>query len=259
MTLTEKRFNRAFSIFLVAGMFTAEVIYTIMKIHAPALTPSSGTDLVITMMAMVAAMLGVINCVLSANGNIWTFIFGVVQVSLAAVINYENDFTGQFALHAFYYLPMQFIGFWQWHRRGAKTKMSSEEKAEGKTSQVKARRMTARQRIAWALICLVEVAAAYIILYYLDSQKLASGTIGSIDKTKVLLDSIVTALSIIGQILMSFAFMEQWVLWNVANIADVILWSLAVATPGGNSYAVVMLVMWVFYLPQFIEWIAYMA
>lgn len=235
--IKEKRFNLAFNIFLVTGMIVAVTITTVFKLQQPEVK---------TFMLLLAAfgsIMGVINTVLSANGHILTFVFGFLDVLAATVVCYDNGIMGNFALHAFYFLPMQFIGFWQWRKRGATVGAAGEE-----DKKVKARRLTGRQ---WTwLVCgiLAGIAVLYSILYFVDVAKLDAGKITSVNKSKILLDAVVMALNIAGQVLLSFAFMEQWYIWILVNISSISLWTVALLSGAGSGNAAVMLIKYIFYL-----------
>ena len=161
---------------------------------------------------------------------------------IGTIVYLDNGIMGNFALHAFYFLPMQFIGFWQWSKRGAKVR-SGEEGAH-----LKARRLTGRQWAWLAAGIFIGIAALYLILLYVDGAKLAAGKIDSVDKSKILLDAVVMILNIAGQVLMSLAFMEQWYIWLLVNISSISLWSVAVINGAGSGNAAVMLIKYVFYL-----------
>lgn len=233
----EKRFNLAFNIFLVTGMLVALVITTMFKLQQP------GVKTFMLLLASFGAMMGVINTVLSANGHILTFVFGLIDVLVATVVYLDNGIMGNFALHAFYFLPMQFIGFWQWSRRGAKVKGE-----EGEDSRVNARRLTGRQWAWLALGIVAGIAVLYFILLRVDAAKLASGKIESLNRSKILLDSVVMTLNIAGQVLLSFAFMEQWYIWILVNISSISLWTVALMGGLGSGNAAVMLIKYIFYL-----------
>lgn len=238
MTAASKgnRFNLAFNIFLVTGMLVAVTITTIFKLQQP------GVRTFMLLLAAFGSVMGVVNTVMSANGNILTFVFGFIDVLIGTIVYLDNGIMGNFALHAFYFLPMQFIGFWQWSKRGAKVR-SGEEWAH-----LKARRLTGRQWAWLAAGIFIGIAALYLILLYVDGAKLAAGKIDSVDKSKVLLDAVVMILNIAGQVLMSLAFMEQWYIWLLVNISSISLWSVAVINGAGSGNAAVMLIKYVFYL-----------
>ena len=194
MTAASKgnRFNLAFNIFLVTGMLVAVTITTIFKLQQP------GVRTFMLLLAAFGSVMGVVNTVMSANGNILTFVFGFIDVLIGTIVYLDNGIMGNFALHAFYFLPMQFIGFWQWSKRGAKVRTE-----DGGKSSLQARRLTARQ---WACLTVgisIGIAALYFILLYVDGAKLAAGKITEVDKPKILLDAVVMILNIAGQVLMS--------------------------------------------------------
>ena len=238
MTASSKasRANLAFNVFLVTGMLLAVTVTTIFKLRQP------GVGTFMLLLAAFGSVMGIVNTVMSANGKILTFVFGLINVLIGAAVYLDNGIMGNFALHAFYFLPMQFVGFWQWSKRGAKVRSGEEG------SRLKARRLT-RSQLAWlALGIVMGVAALYLILLYVDGAKLAAGKIGSIDRPKILLDAVVMVLNIVGQVLMSLAFMEQWFIWILVNVSSISLWSVAVVSGAGSGNAAVMLIKYVFYL-----------
>ena len=203
--------------FLIAGVIVSNVVYSIL----------TGT---LDVLGSMAAITGVLCVVLVAKGNIWNYLFGLVNVSLYAYISYKASLYGDAALNALYYLPMQFIGWWQWRRRGAAV---SAAEADGGAVQVKARRFSWNQRILLFIGCSVAVVAVgFILKHFGDPQPFK--------------DSTTTVLSIVAQALMALAFMEQWVLWIITNIVSVAMWCVCVSR--GEAHAGVMVIMWAFYL-----------
>jgi nicotinamide mononucleotide transporter len=203
--------------FLIAGVIVSNVIYSVL----------TGT---MDVLGSMAAITGVLCVVLVAKGSIWNYLFGLVNVSLYAYISYKASLYGDAALNALYYLPMQFIGWWQWRRRGAA--MSAAEAGDSGV-QVKARRFTWKQRSILFLGCAVAVVAVGFLLKHVgDPQPFK--------------DSTTTVLSIVAQALMALAFMEQWILWIITNIVSVIMWCVCVSR--GEAHAGVMVIMWAFYL-----------
>ena len=203
--------------FLIAGVIVTNIIYS-------ALT---GT---MDVVGSIAGITGVLCVVLVAKGSIWNYAFGLVNVSLYAWISYKAALYGDAGLNALYYLPMQFIGWWQWRKRGA---AMSESESAGDGVQVKARRLDWSQRVLLVLGCFAAVTAVGFLLKYLgDPQPFK--------------DSATTVLSVVAQALMALAFMEQWALWIITNVISVIMWGVCVLR--GAAHAEVMVIMWVFYL-----------
>lgn len=203
--------------FLIIGVIASNIIYSAL---------SGNVDIV----GSVAGIAGVLCVVLVAKGNIWNYLFGIINVSMYAYISYKASLYGDAALNALYYVPMQFIGWWQWRKRGAAV---SESEAGGAGVQVKARRFTWHQRAILALGCAAGViAVGYVLKHFGDPQPFK--------------DSATTVLSIVAQALMALAFMEQWALWIITNVISVVMWCICVIR--GEAHAAVMVIMWVFYL-----------
>ena len=123
---------------------------------------------------------------------------------------------------------MQFIGWWQWRKRGA-----SASSKEGGETTVKARRMTLVQRILLFIGCAVLIVGVGFLLKHLNDPQPFK-------------DAATTVLSIIAQALMALAFMEQWVRWITVNAISVVMWCVCVAR--GEAHAGIMVIMWCFYL-----------
>ena len=153
---------------------------------------------------------------------------------------YEYDKSGQNGIGS---EVVTYIGFWQWRRRGAKV-----VSGEGEDSRVKARRLSGKQWAWLAAGILAGIAALYFILLEVDLAALRAGRIDSVNKSKVLLDSVVMTLNIAGQVLLSFAFMEQWYIWILVNISSISLWAVALLGGTGSGNAAVMLIKYIFYL-----------
>ena len=203
--------------FLIIGVIASNIIYSAL---------SGNVDL----LGSIAGIAGVLCVVLVAKGNIWNYLFGIINVSMYAYISYKASLYGDAALNALYYVPMQFIGWWQWRIRGAAV---SQAESGGAGVQVKARRFTWRQRVILAIGCAAGViAVGYVLKHFGDPQPFK--------------DSATTVLSIVAQALMALAFMEQWALWIITNVISVVMWSVCVAR--GEAHAAVMVIMWVFYL-----------
>ena len=207
--------------FLIVGVIASNIIYSVM----------AGT---LDVLGSVAGITGVLCVVLVAKGSIWNYLFGLVNVSLYAWISYKAALYGDAGLNAFYYVPMQFVGWWQWRKRGAAVSSDEARKLSGEEDvRVKARRMSWSQRLYLALGCIAGIVAVGLLLRHLgDPQPFK--------------DSTTTVLSIVAQALMAMAFMEQWCLWIITNIVSVVMWTICVVR--GEAHAGVMVIMWVFYL-----------
>ena len=227
MRMTDKQFNKWFSAFILIGMAVVTCIVTGIKLRGAA----EGQTLWLLMSAL-GSLMGVLATVCSANGWIITFLFGVLDVTIYGVACWVNwmeggSGLGNALLHFLYFVPMQLVGFLQWKRRGAKG-----------DSQVKARRLTPAMRWAWLGISVVATVVLYLILARFD-RSAAQGFL----RVAVILDVIPLVCNVIGQLLMSTAYMEQWIFWIAVNIFSIALW-----INSDQSFAPVYIVKYSFYL-----------
>lgn len=228
--MTEKTFNKWFNVFILGGMTVALVLTTALKL--------GGTQVgrFLLVVSAFGSLMGILSTVCSANGKIWTFLFGLLDVAIYGAmcfVNWKNGGAGlgNAILHAVYFVPMQFVGYSQWRKRGADS-----------SSQVKARRLNGRQ---WALYTTIFVAGS-IVAYLILSQFDKSAATTFI-RTAVVLDVLPLVCNILGQLLMSMAYAEQWIFWIGVNVFSIMMWVMSLRS-GGNDYAAIYIIKYSFYL-----------
>jgi len=220
------RFNKWFNVFILAGMTLVTVAVTAFKLQ----DAESGRALLVV--AAFGSLCGVLANVLSANGRILTFLFGLLDVAIYGVMCLTGGKYGNAALHLLYFLPMQVVGFVQWKGRGA-----------GGGEQVRARRLSGNRWLLVGGIFLVGLVAAYFILCALDKTE-AAGVVRAL----VLTDALSMMCNLLGQYLLSTAYMEQWFFWIGVNITSVVMWVLTLRQSPDSSYAAIYVVKYSFYL-----------
>lgn len=230
--MTEKSFNKALSVFLLAGMALAVVIATGWNLKT-----AEGGGKILLLISAFSSLMGILSAVCSANGLIITFLFGLLDVSLyglVCLLNWKGGGAGlgNALLHFVYFVPMQFVGFFQWRRRG-----------HSASGAVRARRLSGRGRLVAGIAFIAASVASYLLLLHFDR----SGAQGFWRWT-VVLDVLPLVCNIIGQILMSAAYMEQWVFWIGVNIFSIAMWGATLTGSPDSSYAVIYLIKYAFYL-----------
>ena len=229
--MTEKAFNRWFSVFILAGMSVALILATAIKLQDPESSRS------LLLVSAFGSLMGVLATISSANGKIVTFLFGLLDVAIYGAIclvnwSHGSSGLGNAVLHFVYFVPMQFIGFAQWRKRGNDSQ-----------GHVKARRLTGKQRLLYAGIFLAGAVVAYFIIARFDRS--AADTF---IKTAVVLDVLPLMCNILGQLLMSTAYMEQWFFWIGVNVFSIVMWSFTLKNDPLSSYAVIYIIKYSFYL-----------
>ena len=224
--MTEKQFNKWFNAFILTGMAVVTVIVTAIKFK------DADSGQVMLLISAFGSLMGVLSTVLSANGRILTFLFGLIDVSIYGAMCLAGARYGNAALHLLYFLPIQFVGFFQWRQRGADSK-----------KEVKARRLDGKKWLLYGCIFMAGLIIAYFVLASMDKAE-AAGII----KWVVLMDAVSMMCNLLGQYLMSTAYMDQWFFWIGVNIASVAMWSLTLRQDPTSSYALIYVVKYSFYL-----------
>lgn len=224
--MTEKTFNKYFNAFVVIGMAVVTVLVTAIKFR------SAENGQWMLLISAFGSLMGVLCTVLSANGKILTFLFGLIDVSIYGAMCLVGARYGNAALHLLYFLPMQFVGFFQWKKRGAKA-----------DNEVKARRLSGKQWMLYGGLFLAGLVIAYFILLAMDKTE-AAGVV----KWLVFMDAFSMMCNLIGQFLLSTAYMDQWFFWIGVNVSTIIMWVLTLRQDPSSAYATIYIVKYSFYL-----------
>ena len=67
-------------------------------------------------LALISGITGILGVVLAAKGKVSTYFFATINVAIYSYLTFNNHLYGEFMLNAFYYIPMNFIGFYLWSR-----------------------------------------------------------------------------------------------------------------------------------------------
>lgn len=179
--------------------------------------------------AALAAILGVFCVVLGAKGSLANWIFGVVEAFLHIYICFCTHIYGDMLQRLFYNLPMQFIGFRMWKKRTR----------EDDSTTIRTRYMTWRQRFITIGSVVAGTAVLGVFLIYFGPWMI--GVLTDIfpdmqfktlkmdyDSTAQLwLDSFTTVMSIVTMVVSVKAFVEQWYMWLIINIAYIAMWMMS--------------------------------
>lgn len=182
------------------------------------------TNQVASWMALISSITGIWCVILVAKGHISNYIFGLVNVIAYAYSAYLWKIYGDFMLNAFYFLPMQFYGWYIW------TKPNYRKRNDNITMKS----LSVKSKVIWGAITVVATIGYGFVLK-------------SLGGLTPFFDSMSTVFSIIACILMTYAFLEQWVLWIIVDIVTVIMWVNVVFNEGG-TFAAGILVMWCAFL-----------
>lgn len=183
--MSSKSSQRGMWIFLALGLLVQVVTYSLMP-HSP--------------WALVSGLLGICSVVLSAQGNILTFVFGFGQVITYTYLCSVEHFYAEIAINIYYFFTMIY-GVYCWRKR-----------LSGDSLQVTTRRIS---RKVFPLIGI-----GIVLLSWLTGWLLARYT----DDPQPYLDAFTTVPALLAQILMVMAFREQWYLWLIVDVLAMIMW-----------------------------------
>ena len=223
--MTEERFNKAFNAFMLIGMTACVALSCMGRLQ------ESDARKGLLLISAFGAVMGVASAVLSANGSIWTFLFGFMDVLIYSYILFDSRMPSQFLLYVLYFLPMEVVGFVKWRRRGATGSI-----------KVKARRIKGIKWLWYALFFVAVFAVAFTLSWFIQ------GKAGSSDILKSCLDALITTGNIVALVMMAFAYMEQWYLWTMVNVFSIVIWAITMRQDPSAGYAVIPLIKYLFYL-----------
>ncbi len=151
-------------------------------------------------LSLLSGCLGVCSVCLTAQGNILTYFFGFAQVFTYTYLCLRAHLYGEVAINAYYFLTMIY-GVYVWRRR-----LRPEDK------RLQTRQLSCRiWGVMFLLVCALSALAGWLLSRYSD------------DPTPYL-DGFTTVASLAAQLLMIFAYRDQWFLWFAVDITSVVMW-----------------------------------
>ncbi|MBQ9310083.1 MAG: nicotinamide mononucleotide transporter [Bacteroidales bacterium] len=224
--MNEKTSAKVFNYFIFFGMLVCVLIASVINIR------NNPDNTALQIVVAVGAMFGVTSTILAAQGNILNFVIGALGAVIETYVLWKNGVTSMFLLYLLYFIPMDVVGFLNWRKRGASVH-----------KEVKAQRMNGRKWLYVALGYIVVAGVAFCISYFAGHNNLGSGI-----PAKMITDALATSATIVAIVMMTMAYMEQWYIWTLVNISNIVLWSVNLATTPDSAYTVVMLIKYAFYL-----------
>lgn len=153
-----------------------------------------------TFLALVAALFGFIYTVIAGKGKLSCYFFGIIGTLACALVSYKIALWGNFALHLFYYFPMEIAGFFNWRRH-----------LKEKTREIIKTTLTKKEFVLISIFTIL----TFVLTYYIFIK---------MDDIAPLTDSLMTVLSITAMVLTVKRCVGQWVLWSIVNFLSVLMW-----------------------------------
>lgn len=198
---------RPFDWFIIVGTILSVVLYSVFALDLK--TAIRDLDWWIA----AASVINIFCVVLCAKGLRLNFVFGFVYNILYAWYCIRTNHYGNALVYGLYFLPMQVVGYIQWKKVGT----------TGESNQVAARRLSPKMRWIGAVASLVIAAGVCVALHFLGGKDAE-------------VDAFVTVLCVAAQLLLTFAYAEQWIIWILVNVFTVAMWVLSALRGNGTPY-----------------------
>lgn len=170
--------------------------------------------------ALLSAICGISYTIIAGKGKLSCYFFGIISTFCYSYIAFKNSLFGNFALNILYYLPMQFIGIYNWKKHLNKS-----------TNEILKTRLGLQNFLRYLVgaIGLSAIVACWL-KFSGDSSPLA--------------DSIATVFSILGLYLTVKRCVEQWCVWTIVNGFSMLMWTKAYFA---GSHCFTTIIMWFVY------------
>ena len=150
--------------------------------------------------ALLSAVFGLIYTFLLGKGKAIGYLFGITATLCGSYLSFGLGLYGFFALHLFYYFPMEIIGFFNWKKN-----------TNSITNEVIKTALPNKERILFFLI--TTLISAITVIFFI---KIGDGS--------PVLDGIITIFSLLGMYFSVRRCFEEWFVWAFVNFLSVIMW-----------------------------------
>ena len=151
--------------------------------------------------SLISGLLGICSVVLSAQGNILTFVFGFGQVATYTYLCVREQFYAEIALNIYYFVTMIY-GVYVWKKR-----LQTDSSLQIQTRQLRGKSVP--------LLLLSVTAFSVLVGWFLQVYT---------DDPQPYLDAFTTVPALVAQILMILAYREQWYIWMMVDVLALVMW-----------------------------------
>lgn len=193
----------------------------------------------------ISAITGVVCVVLVAKRKISTYIWGTVNCITYGYVAYKGGVYGDMIINLFFFLPFQLVGWLVWRK-----------KMDGEV----VKSVFLKRPITTLLLGFLSLFAFTKLLTSIDhwftaTMQKSSGFYAYIEKLVPIkglgafLDASTEVGQFFGQVLMTWAKVEQWYAWIFVNIISIYMWvSIIIADKTTIAWAMPALLMWIGFL-----------
>ncbi|AKX34224.1 nicotinamide mononucleotide transporter [Spiroplasma litorale] len=181
-----------------------------------------------SVVAIIAGITGTIGVILGAKGKLSAFIIATVNSIMYIIIAFQGILISSVILHTCFYIPMNIVGFFLWIKN------------RNKKDDVIARRLSFKGIMFSFMMLMVMYLIYSLIMYNFSIAK------------NVWFDCFILISTIIAILLMVFRYVDQWILWILANIMNLTMWVIIIINIQNEVYekttAIIFVIMYISYL-----------
>lgn len=183
---------KLFDYIFLFGLLTVQLIMTPFMIDA-------GLSVGWNVFILVASFIGTLSTIICAKGKMSYYIWGFIQTIMFLILNIELKLWVESA-EQLYYLITMIVGVFIWKKNINKD-----------TEAIKSKKFNLTKFI----LTIFGLVILSVIIYQVDVK---------IGGTAPLLDTLSLSIAIIANILCTFCYKEQWILWFVLDVIQTILY-----------------------------------
>lgn len=218
------------------GWKTYEIIWGIVAVFAVTAAIIIGwdsSDIKMSIIYAIASFTNTVCVVLVTKQRLSSYFWGIIGVISLGIACLYSQLPVNAAVNLLYFLPLQFIGFWQWFKKQKRVDIVTVR--WGKWFEVCAY-MGSIVLITAIIYVFLPIIGAGIPVEFMSGSKVIQ-----------LLDAAGGAGNMIAQLLMNAALIEQWIVWFGIDITQsIVFFKLMIANGGG--YYISMAVMYCVWL-----------
>jgi len=166
----------------------------------------SGNDALSSIINFLVYIFGLLYVMIASFRSFWIFLIGFVQPILYAYVCYNAGLFGELAINLIYFAPIQIVGLVLWLKN-----INNDKKIQQK-DKVDVKILSKKQILIGVPVYLVCWLSFTFILNLITTQNLA------------VLDGLTSSMCILGTLLLTLRYVENWLVYIIANVLGLILW-----------------------------------
>lgn len=164
--------------------------------------------------------------VCASRCSFWIFVFGLYQPIAYGIVCLNAQLYGEMLVNFAYFAPMQIVGICLWLRNAKKAKNSNGEQT---TNQVEIKKLQRKNYIWLIPFIILTYGCMYFILSQMNGQRLPY------------LDAFISIGYILGTLLLTLRYVENWYVYLVVNLVSCVLWIILALQGNGDGFYIFIL------------------